>query len=80
MLSPAYDFVATLPYLPDDQLALTFGGSRSLEGITLDQIRRFTDTAGLPMTPIVRIVRETVEARPRRGKNSIKRTSCRPRF
>lgn len=61
-LSPAYDFVATLPYLPGDQLALTFGGSRSLEGITLDQIRRFTDTAGLPMTPILRIVRETVEA------------------
>jgi serine/threonine-protein kinase HipA len=61
-LSPAYDFVATLPYLPDDQLALNFGGSRSLEGITLDQLRRFTDTAGLPMTPILRIVRETVEA------------------
>jgi serine/threonine-protein kinase HipA len=61
-LSPAYDFVATLPYLPDDQLALTFGGSRSLEGITLDQIRRFTDTAGLPMTPVLRRVRETVEA------------------
>ena len=62
MLSPAYDFVATLPYLPDDRLALTFGGSRSLEEITLDQIRRFTDTAGLPMTPILRIVRETVDA------------------
>lgn len=61
-LSPAYDFVATLPYLPDDQLALTFGGSRSLEGITLDQIRRFTDTAGLPLTPILRIVRETADA------------------
>ncbi len=61
-LSPAYDFVATLPYLPDDQLALTFGGSRSLDGITLDQLRRFTDTAGLPMTPILRIVRETVDA------------------
>jgi serine/threonine-protein kinase HipA len=61
-LSPAYDFVATLPYLPDDQLALTFGGSRSLEGITPDQIRRFTDTAGLPMTPVLRCVRETVEA------------------
>lgn len=62
MLSPAYDFVATLPYLPDDKLALTFGGSRTLEGITLDQIRRFTDTAGLPATPIARLVRETAEA------------------
>jgi serine/threonine-protein kinase HipA len=62
MLSPAYDFVATLPYIPDDKLALTFGGSRSLEGITLDQVRRFTDTAGLPTTPTARMVRETVEA------------------
>ncbi len=62
MLSPAYDFVATLPYIPNDKLALTFGGSRSLEGITLDQIRRFADTAGLPVTPISRIVRETAEA------------------
>jgi serine/threonine-protein kinase HipA len=61
-LSPAYDFVATLPYLPDDRLALTFGGSRSLEGITLDQLRRFTDTAGLPLTPILRIVRDTADA------------------
>lgn len=62
MLSPAYDFVATLPHLPDDKLALTFGGSRSLEGITLDQIRRLTGSAGLPATPIARLVRETVEA------------------
>jgi serine/threonine-protein kinase HipA len=62
VLSPAYDFVATLPYIPGDKLALTFGGSRSLDGITLDQIRRFTDTAGLPTTPVLRIVHETVEA------------------
>ena len=62
VLSPAYDFVATLPYIPNDKLALTFGGSRSLEGIELDQIRRFSDTAGLPLMPILRIVRETVEA------------------
>jgi serine/threonine-protein kinase HipA len=62
ILSPAYDFVATLPYLPNDKLALTFGGSRSLEAITLDQIRRLADTAGLPVTPIARLVRETAEA------------------
>ena len=61
VLSPAYDFVATLPYIPNDKLALTFGGSRSLEEITLDQIRRFIDTAGLPVTPVARIVRETVD-------------------
>jgi serine/threonine-protein kinase HipA len=61
ILSPAYDFLATLPYLRDDKLALTFGGSRGIEEITLDQIRRFAGTAGLPMTPVSRIARETVE-------------------
>jgi serine/threonine-protein kinase HipA len=61
VLAPAYDFVATLPYIPNDRLALTFGGSRSLSGITLDQIRRFTETAGLPMRPVWEIVSETAE-------------------
>jgi serine/threonine-protein kinase HipA len=61
VLSPAYDFVSTLPYIPGDQLALSFGGSKSLNEITKDQVRRFTDTAGLPMRPVWDIVRETVE-------------------
>jgi serine/threonine-protein kinase HipA len=61
ILSPAYDFVATLPYVPGDQLALTFGGSRSLHEITLDQLRRFADKAGLPMKPVWDIVLETAE-------------------
>jgi serine/threonine-protein kinase HipA len=61
VLSPAYDLVATLPYIPGDQLALSFGGSRSLSEITLDQVRRFTETAGLPLKSVQRIVRETVE-------------------
>lgn len=61
VLSPAYDFVATFPYLPSDKLALGFGGSQSLHEITVDQIRRFTDTARMPVDPVWRIVRETVE-------------------
>ncbi len=56
VLSPAYDFVATLPYLPKDSLALTFGGSRSLGEITTDQVRRFADTARLPSSPLWPIV------------------------
>jgi serine/threonine-protein kinase HipA len=61
VLSPAYDFVATLPYIRADSLALTFGGSRGLDGITVDQVRRFADTSRLPMKPVWDIVRETVE-------------------
>jgi serine/threonine-protein kinase HipA len=61
VLAPAYDFVATLPYIPGDNLALSFGGSSSLGGIALDQVRRFTDTARLPMKPVWEIVCETME-------------------
>lgn len=45
-LSPAYDFVATLPYIPNDNLALTFGGSCSL------QKSRLTGSAVLPTPPV----------------------------
>ncbi len=61
VLSPAYDFVSTLPYIPGDHLALSFGGIKSLDAITLDQVRRFTDTARLPMKPVWDVVLETIE-------------------
>lgn len=46
---------------PGDNLALTFGGSRSLNEIALDQVRRFASAARLPMNPVWAIVGETVE-------------------
>jgi serine/threonine-protein kinase HipA len=61
VLSPAYDFVAILPYIPHDRLALNFGGSRSIDEITADQVRRFADTARLPASPLWPIVSETAE-------------------
>jgi serine/threonine-protein kinase HipA len=60
-LSPAYDFVATLPYIPNDKLALSFGGSRSLSEITPDQMRRFADTARIPASSLWQIAVETAE-------------------
>lgn len=60
VLSPGYDFVAT-PYISEDGLALTFGGRRSLNEITPDQVRRFADTARLPASPLWPIVAETAE-------------------
>jgi serine/threonine-protein kinase HipA len=62
VLSPAYDFVSTLVYIPGDKLALSFGGSRSMSEITLDQVRRFADKAGLPVGPVWDVVLETVES------------------
>jgi serine/threonine-protein kinase HipA len=60
-LSPGYDFVATLPYISGDTLALSFGDSRSLSEITPDQMRRFADTARIPASPLWKIAVETVE-------------------
>ncbi len=61
VLSPAYDFVATLPYIPGDELALSFGGSRSLAGITAAQMRRFADAARIPLSPLWPMAVETAE-------------------
>jgi serine/threonine-protein kinase HipA len=65
-LSRAYDFGATLPYIPNDGLAPTFGDSRSLSEITTDQARRFADTARLPASPlwpmVVDVADRTVDA------------------
>jgi serine/threonine-protein kinase HipA len=58
-LSPGYDFVATLPYIPGDKLGLSFGGSRSLSEITQDQMRRFADTARIPASPLWQIAADT---------------------
>jgi serine/threonine-protein kinase HipA len=61
VLSPGYDFVATVPYIPNDTLALNFGDSRSLSEITQDQMRRFADTARIPASPLWAIAVETAE-------------------
>jgi serine/threonine-protein kinase HipA len=60
-LSPGYDFVATLPYIPNDALALSFGGNRSLSEITPDRMRRFADTARIPASPLWGVAIETAE-------------------
>ena len=61
VLSPGYDFVATLPYIPKDKLGLSFGDSRSLSEITPDQMRRFADAARIPASPLWRIAVETAQ-------------------
>lgn len=61
VLSPAYDLVATLPYIPGDTLALSFGASRSLDEVTTAQVRRFADAARIPLAPLWPIAVETAE-------------------
>lgn len=53
--------MGTLPYIPGDTLALSFGDSRSLSEVTPDQMRRFADTARIPTGPLWKIAVETAE-------------------
>lgn len=59
VLSPAYDLVATVPYLPKDNLALNFGGEKNIGHITPDQVRRFAEKAGLPVNQLWTIAQQT---------------------
>jgi serine/threonine-protein kinase HipA len=59
-LAPAYDFVSTIPYIPNDRLALTFVDSKAFESLTLDQFVRFAAKAGLPETLTLDTVKDTV--------------------
>jgi serine/threonine-protein kinase HipA len=59
-LAPAYDFVSTIAYLPDDRLALTFVDSKQFSSITSDQFERFAAKARLPTKLTLDTVDETV--------------------
>jgi serine/threonine-protein kinase HipA len=59
-LSPAYDFLTTVAYLPDDKLALRFAGSKAYDSLTRDQFIRFAAKAQLPEKLTLDTMEETV--------------------
>jgi serine/threonine-protein kinase HipA len=61
-LAPAYDLVSTVPYLPDDRLALNLSGETKFRAITLAHFKRLIQKAGLPEFLVLSTVRETIEA------------------
>ncbi len=61
MLAPAYDFVSTILYLPEDKLALNFMHSKDFKDLTIDQFKRFCSKAQLPEQLVLDCVQETVQ-------------------
>ena len=59
-LAPAYDFVSTIAYLPDDNLALTFVDSKRFSSLTNEKFERFAAKARLPAKLTLDTVRQTV--------------------
>jgi serine/threonine-protein kinase HipA len=61
-LSPAYDFVSTLAYIPDDKAALKFARTARWDGLTEDELVYLAAKAGLPERLVIATARATVEA------------------
>ncbi|MEX2495111.1 MAG: HipA domain-containing protein [Woeseia sp.] len=60
VLSPAYDFVATIAYMEDENAALTFSRTRRFDGFTEDELRHLAARAMLPEGLVLETARETV--------------------
>lgn len=61
LLSPAYDLLSTLPYVPGDDTALKFARVKRFADFTRDEISFMAAKSGLPETPLIRAADETVE-------------------
>lgn len=61
-LSPAYDFVSTIPYIAGDSMALKFSRTRDFAGLDEDELKHFAAKAALPEKRALDICRETVAA------------------
>ena len=61
-LSPAYDFVSTLAYIPDGKAALKFARTARWDGFTEDELAYLAAKAGLPERLVIATARATVEA------------------
>jgi serine/threonine-protein kinase HipA len=61
-LSLAYDLLSTVPYLPNDKLALKLYNTRNMQSITLEHFRKLTQKSQLPQHMVLQVVRETVDA------------------
>jgi len=61
-LAPGYDFVSTIAYLSDEEMALKLGKTKKMTDLTVDQLKYFAGKAALPETLVVGSAQETIEA------------------
>jgi len=61
MISPAYDLVSTISYMPDDRkMALSIDGIKDMYQFSWERLEAFISDARLPRTLILNAVEETV--------------------
>jgi serine/threonine-protein kinase HipA len=61
-LSPVYDVLSTIPYIPKDGMALSLAGEKSFKALTPERWRGFANRSRLPEGAVVMAVAETAAA------------------
>jgi serine/threonine-protein kinase HipA len=61
VLGPAYDYLSSVVYLPNDKLALSIAGSKAWSDVSEDQLERFARKAGVPRGVVLAPAREMAE-------------------
>lgn len=61
-IAPAYDFVSTVPYIPDQSAALKVSRSKRFSDFTLDELSHLAAKARLPESLVLSTAKQTVEA------------------
>lgn len=59
-LAPAYDFVSTIPYIPNDTAALNVSRSKSFADFSADELSHLAAKAGIAEKLVLSTARETV--------------------
>jgi serine/threonine-protein kinase HipA len=60
-LSPAYDMLSTVPYIPHDGLALKLSDTKDMQAIELEHFKKLAKKARVPEHLVLQTVRDTVE-------------------
>ncbi|MEA3382693.1 MAG: HipA domain-containing protein [Pseudomonadota bacterium] len=59
-IAPAYDFVSTIPYIPDDSASLKVSRSKKFSDFTLDELSHLAAKAMLPEKLVLNTAKQTV--------------------
>jgi serine/threonine-protein kinase HipA len=60
-LAPAYDYVSTVVYMPQDDLGMNLVGSKSFDDVTEARLRALADRALVPTKPVIDAAYDMVE-------------------
>lgn len=60
-LAPGYDFVSTIAFLDDGNMALNFSRTKKMAGLSIDELTHLAAKAGLPEKTVIDTAMETVQ-------------------